>query len=264
MHIEAVSDLSSDAFLAALKRMIGRRGLPKEIYCDNATNFVGAQSKLKELHKLFFDSKTQSSINNFCIDNNINFLFIPPRAPHFGGIWESAVKTAKGHLNRSLANAKLSFEELSTALVEIEAIMNSRPLTPLSSDPNDLEALTPGHFIIGAPLKSLPEPLDLAPNISFLQRWRRINAVKSHFWHRWVNEYVNELQSHTKWAADTPNVPVGAMVIMHEDNIPPQKWLLGRITQAIPVHDGRVRVADVRTTKGIVRRPITKLALLPV
>lgn len=123
MHIEAVSDLSSDAFLAALKRMIGRRGLPKEIYCDNATNFVGAQSKLKELHKLFFDRKTQSSINNFCIDNNINFLFIPPRAPHFGGIWESAVKTAKGHLNRSLANANCHCELVkSLQIFELRAL----------------------------------------------------------------------------------------------------------------------------------------------
>ncbi|XP_055904404.1 uncharacterized protein LOC129940170 [Eupeodes corollae] len=230
VHLEAVSDLSSEAFLAALKRLIGRRGLPQKIFCDNATNFVGTRSK----------------------------------APHFGGLWESAVKIAKGHLYRTLENAKLTFEELSTALVEIEAVMNSRPITPMSSDPSDLEALTPGHFLIGSSLRSIPEPIIEVEDISYLQRWRRIQAVKSHFWRRWTSEYLTELQSRSKWTKDQPNLNIGEMVVVHEDNTPPQQWLLGRVIKVIPGKDGCVRVADVRTTKGIIRRPIRKLALLPV
>lgn len=263
VHLEAVSDLSADAFIAALKRMIGRRGLPRDIHCDNATNFVGARSKLVELRNMLFKSSSQESINNFCTNSSINFHFIPPRAPHFGGIWEAAVNVAKGHLYRSLSGAKLTFEELSTALVEIEAIMNSRPITPMSSDPSDLEAITPAHLLIGSSLKTIPEPTVEVPDISFIQRWRRINAVKTHFWQRWSTEYVHELQGRAKWTSSSPNVKIGSLVIVHEDNVPPQKWLMGRITNVVHGADGRVRVADVKTAKGEFRRPIRKLAALP-
>ncbi|XP_055922514.1 uncharacterized protein LOC129953385 [Eupeodes corollae] len=263
VHLEAVSDLSADAFIGALKRMIGRRGIPKDIHCDNATNFVGAQSKLSELRDMLFKKSNQENLINYCTNSNINFHFIPPRAPNFGGIWEAAVKVAKGHLYRSLGNAKLSFEELSTALVEIEAIMNSRPITSISTDPNDFEALTPAHLLIGSSLKAIPELLTEVSDISYLERWRRINAVKTHFWKRWSNEYVTELQGRGKWTTSSPNIAIGSLVIIHEDNLPPQKWLLGRVTKVIEGPDGRVRVADVKTQRGTFRRPIRKLAAIP-
>ncbi|XP_036322129.1 uncharacterized protein LOC118736136 [Rhagoletis pomonella] len=234
VHIELVSDLSTDAFLSSLKRMIGRRGLPSDIFCDNATNFVGACNKLAEL-----------------------------KAPHFGGIWEAAVKSAKGHLNRSIRNARLSFEELTTVLVEIEAVMNSRPIAPLSSDPNDYEALTPGHFIIGSVLKALPER-QLSTNISSLQRWNQIAGIKEAFWNRWSHEYINELQARSKWFAERPNIDNNSRVIIQEDNLPPQKWHLGRIINCIPGKDSKTRVVDIRTSKGCIRRPVHKLAPLPV
>ncbi|XP_036346961.1 uncharacterized protein LOC118756298 [Rhagoletis pomonella] len=185
------------------------------------------------------------------------------RAPHFGGIWEAAVKSAKGHLNRSMANSRLTYEELTTALVEIEAVMNSRPITPLSSDPNDYEALTPGHFIIGDALKALPER-NVSSNISHAQQWAQIATIKQNFWKQWSHEYINELQVRSKWFADRPNIENNTMVIIHEDNLPPQKWLMGRIVNCIPGKDSKIRVVDVRTSKGIIRRPIHKLAVLPV
>ncbi|XP_055903900.1 uncharacterized protein LOC129939783 [Eupeodes corollae] len=192
--------------------------------------------------------------------SGLNFIQM---APNFGGIWEAAVKVAKGHLYRSLGNAKLSFEELSTALVEIEAIMNSRPITSISTDPNDFEALTPAHLLIGSSLKAIPELLTEVSDISYLERWRRINAVKTHFWKRWSNEYVTELQGRGKWTTSSPNIAIGSLVIIHEDNLPPQKWLLGRVTKVIEGPDGRVRVADVKTQRGTFRRPIRKLAAIP-
>ncbi|XP_073841504.1 uncharacterized protein [Musca autumnalis] len=184
------------------------------------------------------------------------------KAPHFGGLWEAAVKSAKGHLNRTLANTRLTFEELVTALVEIEAILNSRPISPMSSDPSDLEALTPGHFITGSALRSLPEREVTTTNINNLEHWAQITAIKQRFWKKWHHEYINELQVRNKWTASNSNIGVGSMVLVHEDNIPPQKWLMGRLTNIIPGRDGRIRVADVKTTRGIIRRPIHKLALI--
>lgn len=260
--VEVVSDFSLDAFIAALKRMIGRRGLPTDIFCDNGTNFVGANSKLKDLKMFLFNEKNQHQIINYCSNEFINFNFIPPRAPHFGGLWEAAVKSAKGHLTRTLANTRLTYEELVTALVEIEAIMNSRPISPLSSDPSDYEALTPGHFITGGALRSLPEQDQSIKNVNLLDHWAQITNIKQRFWKKWSHEYINELQVRNKWTNSNPNVAVNALVLVHEDNIPPQKWLMGRIVQTINGRDGRIRVADIKTTKGVIRRPIHKLALL--
>ncbi|XP_053968859.1 uncharacterized protein LOC128870282 [Anastrepha ludens] len=235
VHIEIVSDLSTDAFLAALKRMIGRRGLPTDIYCDNATNFVGASRKLQELKM----------------------------APHFGGLWEAAVKSAKGLLNRSMANGRLTFEELNTVMISIEAILNSRPISPLSSDPNDLEALTPGHFLIGSSLKAIPEREEMGTNIDHISKWARTVAIKQSFWRRWSHEYINSLQARTKWTSGNPNVLEGLLVIIQDENAPPQRWTMGRIIKCIAGSDNRIRVVDVKTSRGILRRPVHKIAVLP-
>ncbi|XP_037959384.1 uncharacterized protein LOC119688791 [Teleopsis dalmanni] len=219
-HIEAVSDLTTDTFIAALKRLIGRRGLPSDIYCDNATNFVGASNKLADLKNFLFNKTNQSNLQTFCTNQFINFNFIPPRTPHFGGLWEAAVKIAKGHLNRTLANTRLTFEELGTVLIEIEAILNSRPISPLSCDPSDYDALTPAHFLIGGPLKTLPESTSQYDKLPLADKWVRVKAVKHHFWRRWARDYLNELQTRTKWTKEQSNVSNGTLVIIHEDNMP--------------------------------------------
>ncbi|XP_061397327.1 uncharacterized protein LOC133333008 [Musca vetustissima] len=261
-HLEAVSDLSSEAFIAALKRFIGRRGVPTKICCDNATNFIGAERKLNEFHHHFHQEANKAAIADFASTKFIEFSFIPPRAPHFGGLWEAAVKSAKGHLFRTLHNARLTFEELSTALVEIEAILNSRPIGSLSTDPNDLEALTPGHLLIGCPLQSVPEKTNFDSEISHLQHWQRISAIKSHFWRRWHIEYLAQLQNRYRWKKPQQNLKVNDLVIVHEDNVAPMKWVLGRVTHIVPGADGFARVAEVKTPHSTFRRPIAKLAVL--
>ncbi|XP_065362031.1 uncharacterized protein LOC135955606 [Calliphora vicina] len=188
-----------------------------------------------------------------------NFLFA---APHFGGLWEAAVKSAKGHLYRTLVGAKLTFEEVTTALIEVEAIMNSRPIAALSSDPNDIEALTPGHFLVNGPLNSLPERTIQCEDISFLERWRRISAAKQQFWHCWSEDYLNEMIQRKKWFKTASNLKPGTLVLIHEDNLAPLHWAMGRIIATIPGKDGKIRVADIKTAKGIIRRPIQKLAIL--
>jgi len=126
------------------------------MFSDNGTNFVGARRQLKELYDFYKNKHTQIDIHNFLGEQEISWSFIPPNAPHFGGLWEAAVKSAKYHLTRIMGNSHLTFEEMQTVFCEIEAILNSRPITPISSDPNDLESLTPGHFLVGTALNSFP------------------------------------------------------------------------------------------------------------
>ncbi|XP_062712567.1 uncharacterized protein LOC134289887 [Aedes albopictus] len=146
VHIELVGDLSTQSFLSALRRFIARRGLPEHIYSDNATNFAGAKHELHALYQMLNNRTENARIATCLATNGINWHMIPPRAPNFGGLWEAAVKVAKKHLVRQIGISSLLQEDLETVLVQIEGAMNSRPLVALSDDPNDLEALTPGHF----------------------------------------------------------------------------------------------------------------------
>jgi len=147
IHIELVSNLTSEAFIAALRRFSSRRGKPANIYSDNGTNFVGANRELKELAQVL-SSKT-SPMQEMANEIGISWHFIPAHSPYFGGLWEAGIKSLKYHLKRIAGNVILTFEELYTLLTQIEALLNSRPLTPMSSDPNDLTPLTPAHFLIG-------------------------------------------------------------------------------------------------------------------
>ncbi|XP_065079303.1 uncharacterized protein LOC135702207 [Ochlerotatus camptorhynchus] len=126
--------------------------------CDNATNFIGARRELGELRKLFNNQEFAKTVAEVTAMDNINFKFIPPKSPNFGGLWEAAVKSMKGHLKRTLGNTVISSDEMATLVAQIEACLNSRPITPLSNDPNDMEILTPGHFLVGRPLTEIPEP----------------------------------------------------------------------------------------------------------
>ena len=141
-----------------LKRFIARRGKPSVIQCDNAKNFRGADRALKEMYELFQKQQHQDAVTTYCGTERITFNFIPPRLPHFGGIWEAAVKSLKRHLKATIGSSILRRDDLETILVQVEACLNSRPLTALSNDPEDLEILTPGHFLIQRALTSVPEP----------------------------------------------------------------------------------------------------------
>lgn len=264
VHLELVLDLSSPAFLAALKRFIARRGKPSEIVSDCATNFKGASKELKALYKSLSLLNKDKQFNTYTTNDGIIWKFNPPSAPHFGGLWEAGVKSAKYHLRRTMGNSVFTLEEFSTLLAQIEACLNSRPLCPLSNDPNDLQVLTPGHFLTGAPLTAIPEANVSDISLSRLRRWQLVQCIFQHFWKRWQTEYLSKLQQCPKWLHSRNNLKLGDLVLIKNELLPPLQWKLGRITQNFPGSDGQVRVVTVKTLQGEVRRPIHKLCLLPL
>ena len=128
VHLELVSDLTTGALIASLRRFIARCGKPSTIWSDHGTNFAGAAREIKEFIEFLEKQKTQDSISEFCSAQNIVWKFIPERAPHFGGLWEAAVKSLKTHLRRVTANTKFTFEEFTTVLTQVEA-------SPVGSSP---------------------------------------------------------------------------------------------------------------------------------
>ena len=117
--------------------------------------------------------------------------FILPYVPHFGGLWEAAVKSAKHHIKRTTGDQKLTYEELSTLLCQVEACLNSRPLMPITEGAKDLLPLTPGHFLIGEPVTSLETSTNADFDVTGLKRWRLVNNLRNHFWRRWQHEYLH-------------------------------------------------------------------------
>lgn len=261
VHLELVSDLTTEAFLAAFKRFIARRGLCKTIYSDNGTTFQGAARELKKIQE--FISTNENELRGSLASSGVGWEFIPPRTPHFGGLWESAVKSVKKHLYTVTKGLLCTFEELCTLLAQIESVLNSRPLMPMSENVDDLDVLTPSHFLIGIPHKEVDSRQFLDVPDNRLSRWQLIQKVRQHFWKRWSNEYLQQLQERLKWTVSAKSFDVGTMVIMKEDNQPPLRWNLARIIATYPGYDGVVRVVDVRTKDGVFRRSVHRLCILP-
>ncbi|XP_043468116.1 uncharacterized protein LOC122502236 [Leptopilina heterotoma] len=262
IHLELVSDLTSDNFILALRRFASRWGLPEKIRSDNGTNFIGAHSELKELGN--FLRKNETELTERLLNESFNWKFIPAYSPHFGGIWEAGIKSTKLHLKRVMGTYLLTFEEFYSLLAQISAILNSRPLSPLSCSPLDLQPLTPGHLLIGRPLTSVPDPDVTHLPESHLSRYQGIQRMQQNFWSRWSKEYVSELQQRTKWKERKNSIQKDSLVLIKDDNSPPMKWLLGRVVELHPGTDGLIRVVSLRTHKGIVKRAITRLCVLPV
>ncbi|XP_062707732.1 uncharacterized protein LOC134288065 [Aedes albopictus] len=262
IHLELVSDLTTEAFLAALDRFVNRRGMVRKMMSDDATNFVGASRELHQLHMMFRDQTESAKINDFLLKRE--WEFIPPRSPNFGGLWEAGVKVVKSHLHRTLGNAILNFEEFGTVLTSIEAMVNSRPLYALSDDPNEPLPITPAHLMLGRPLEPVVKPSYTGIPLNRLSRFQYMNHLREQFWAKWSRDYLSSLQSRAKWTESEPNVKLGTIVLMMEENQAVQSWRLGRIAALHPGQDGVVRVADVKTAAGIFRRSIRKLAPLPI
>ncbi|XP_058467435.1 uncharacterized protein LOC131440300 [Malaya genurostris] len=257
VHLEVVHSLSSESCKMAIRRFIARRGSPVEIYSDNGTNFVGASNDLRwELGKI--DRDMAAVFTN----TNTQWKFNPPSAPHMGGSWERLVRSVKTALDSMYTCRNPDEETFATILLEAESIVNSRPLTFVSMESSEQEAITPNHFLmmsssgVTQPSRSLEESQK-----SLRGNWNLIRVMVDQFWKRWVREYLPTLTRRTKWFTDVAPLKVGDLVMVVEDNRR-NGWIRGRILELVTGQDGRSRRAVVQTSTGVLRRPIAKLAKL--
>lgn len=258
VHIECAMELTTASFLGAFYRFVSRRGLCKQLYSDNGTNFVGANRHLRELYE--FLKLNYNEIFSSLSRDEIVWNFNPPSAPHMGGLWEAAVKSTKAHLKKVVGESILTLEEFCTLITQIEGILNSRPICALDND--ELDALTPAHFLIHRPLTIVPEINEYTGSIG--ARWTLVKKMVLHFWRRWHNDYLTSLQVRTKWKQHSANLEVNDVVLIREDNLPPTSWSMGRVIKVNPGDDGIVRVATIKTAKNELQRPVRKLVKLPI
>ena len=242
VHLEIAFGLDTAAFLNAFYRMASRRGVPEEMYSDNGTNFKGADNELRLL---------VAQLNNEKVNNKgVRWHFNPPFAPHFCGVHETMIKSAKRAIHAILGNADVNDEELMTAIIGAEALINSRPLTYQSADPSDDAPLTPNHFLHGqiggqfAPASV--DKTDFNPR----KRWRRIQELVRHFSNRWLKEWLPRLSARTKWSQPVRDFKVSDVVLVITSGTIRGNWSLGRVLETYLGKDGWVRVAKIQVGQG--------------
>ncbi len=261
VHIEIAHSMDASTFINALRRFVARRGKPAVIYTDNGTNLTAGERELREALRCW----DPESIGRAAELRQIEWRFSPPSAPHFGGVWERVVQSAKRALYAILGDRPTTDETLSTVMAEVEAILNGRPLTHVSVDPRDPEPLTPFHFLLGRSSPSIPPDVFCEGDAVSRKTWRRAQQLVDQFWRRWRREYLPTLQSRKKWTLESRNLQVVDVVLIIDDNAPRGQWPLGRVTEVLPGKNNVVRVARVKTAGGkTYLRPVMKLIVLEI
>jgi hypothetical protein len=240
VHLQVVTSLSTEAFMAALRRFIARRGKPRTISSDNGTNFQRAANQLRDLYSQLQSTPEMTKVQDFLASEGCDWRFIPPHGPHHGGLWEAAVKSMKYHLRRTLGTHIATYEELATLLSEIEACLNSRPLCILLDDPHNQTYLSPAHFLIGQPLTQVPSIDYTNAKCNSLSRWQLFQQMQQHFWQRWSADYLHGLQQRQRWMRTSHSPQVGDIVLLKEDNLSPLRWPTAVITDTHPGKEHRV------------------------
>lgn len=263
VHIELITGLQTSAFLSAFRRFMSRRGKPKEMFSDNGTTFHGACNEITELYK--FLNESSNELLTSCAREGISWKFLPAYTPHMGSLHESAIKSCKYHLKRVLGKALLTYEEFSTILVQVEGILNSRPLCPIPNSNNDeILALTPAHFLIGRTPISMPDYDYADTPTNHLTLYQQLQQLQQDFWRRWSRDYIGLLQERTKWRSSSgQGLRVGSVVLVKDDRLPTSQWPLGRVVGCCPGRDGVTRVAEIDTAKGVIKRAFNNICPLP-
>ena len=261
IHLEVLSSMETDSFINAFRRFIARRGVPAKLWSDNGTNFVGAKEEInKSLQEV-----CSKLVKSYATKQNIEWSFNPPTASHMGGVWERMIRTVRKVLTGMLviptSGVCKSDEVLVTLFCEIEAMVNGRPLTKVSSDADDVTPLTPNHILLLREGTRMP-PGHFVEQDVYRRRWRQVQYMADVFWTRWLREYLPELDKRTRWLTVTRNFQVGDLVLVLCENTPRSLWPLGLVVSVSTSDDGLVRSVEVKTKSTVLRRPINKLVFL--
>ncbi len=276
VHLELISDMSTDQFLSCFRRFVSRYGKPEMLISDNATQLKLAKSTLdKAWNNVIHDPETQS----YVASQGISWKFIVQFAPWTGGFYERMVGIVKSSLRKSMGKLCLNTCQLSTLLMEVQAVVNSRPLTYSSDDVNSDIALTPAHFLGLNPRIGVPEVLpdideddpdyNLLPASSaesLLRTWKKGQQHLQRFWKIWKDTYLLSLRERTQHhvaqgrirAHNTPKP--GDVVLIMDKDLPRGSWKIGRIQSLISSQDGENRAATILLpSRKTLNRPINLL-----
>ncbi|XP_055915434.1 uncharacterized protein LOC129948452 [Eupeodes corollae] len=262
IHLEVAYDLSTDACILAIRNFINRRGVPVRIRSDNGKNFVGADQHAKRFSEVFDCDRIHDELSN----KGVEWVFNCPINPSEGGVWERMVQCVKKVLRHTLKEVSPREYTLQCLMIEAENVVNSRPLTHLPISVDQEEPLTPNHFLLGtantAQTPSGSEPFQKLRTLR--KQWRIARQLRDRFWKRWISEYLPTLTRRSKWCQVTEPLKEGDLVFICDRDMPRRQWCRGRVERVYQGVDGVVRRADVRTKSGVLRRPVSKLAVLKV
>ncbi|XP_037047435.1 uncharacterized protein LOC119082120 [Bradysia coprophila] len=249
IHLELVDQINTEQFILALGRFLYRRGRVLVIYTDNGTNFIGTVNLFGKLdwEKIQYKFKAE----------RIVWIFIPPAAPWWGGFWERMVRTMKEYLRKILGHNKLTKVELDTTICFVESLINARPLTYMSEDPDDLEPITPSAFIQEMSSSEYPEIGEITGK-KIREKLRHMNQLKEELRSRFRTEYLGQLMEKSKSKIHY-QFKVGEMAILQVDDKKRMDWPLVRIIELYPGNDNQIRVARLKTISGDLIRPLNRL-----
>ena len=265
IHLELTNELKTADFIRCLQRFTSRHNCPKSLHCDNGPNFVGARGELEALYAFLAEKETDDAIRQHLLHNKIKWSHIPAAAPHFGGLWESAVRSMKKHLRRIIGTLIFTYEELETIACQVQHCLNSRPMLPMTChDSEGVAPLTPGHFVYFNAPRAYPIDSTLPPEPRLLKRWYQCQAVMHHFWYRWSQEYLQTLQTRAKWQQIQPNLKTGDIVVFQPKDNFACRWPLAKVIETYPGDDGLVRTVLIKPSFYAEerKRPVTKLSLV--
>lgn len=258
VHLEIAHSLDTDSCINAMRRFIARRGQVEVMRSDNGTNLVATEHEIRQAMKEW----NKSQISEALLQRGVTWIFNPPAGSHHGGIWERQIRTVRKILTNLLKLQSLDDECLQTVMCEVEAVINSRPLTKSSDDMDDLEPLTPNHLLLLKGKPALPPGMFQKEDLYSKRRWRQVQYISDIFWKRWSREYLPLLQERQKWLETKRNVKEGDVVLIVDDRAPRGSWLMGKVEKTIPDSLGFVRRVLVKTKTNTLERPINKLCLL--
>ncbi|XP_005167247.1 uncharacterized protein [Danio rerio] len=258
IHLDLLESMDTDAFLMALRRFVSRRGKPFEILADRGTNFRGGATELQEAF-----TALEASLKEQLAGQEITFQFNPPHAPHFGGTWEREIRSVKTALQVVLGNRTVTESVLRTVLVEVEGIINSKPLGYVSSDVADPDPVTPNLLLMGRRDASLPQAIYSSSDLLGRRRWRHSQILADHFWVNFVRHYLPGLQTRQKWQRDTGNLTIGQIVMIVDPQLPRASWPIGKVIKTYAGVDHCVRTAEVQVKERTYLRPVARLVKLP-